>query len=162
MSRLYETVAYDTTTIKLFPPKDKLVTEEYLNHVLTVENIILPEEQVNRMPQIVITEWNSNKIPYSYLNVCHKKVDNNVIPASGNIVIIKASDPDQPQADLYGTINRSLLGTVDDKTGRILALDSNNNLPDIIQGYSKPTDIPTLAGSVYVKTTNAHKLDPSW
>ena len=162
MSRTYETVAYDTSTIKLFPPKDKLVTEEYLNHVLTAENIILPPEQVNKMPQIVITEWNSNKIPYSYLNVSDKKVENNAIPAAGNIVIIKANDTDQPQADLLGTINRSLLGTVDNKTGRLLALDSNNNLPDILKGYTKLSEIPSLAGPVYIKTTSDHKLDSSW
>lgn len=155
MSRTYDAEKYDSTNIITYPPKDLLVTEEYLNSVLTVENIYTPANLEGQTPKIVITEANG-KVPLTYFNVANKKIPSN--PSNETIVTIKSqNDTDQPDTTLKGTIDRDILGTYNDNKGRLLALDGSGNLPSIIEGYEVSN--PNEDG--YIKSKDS-KLDSSW
>lgn len=140
--------------IATYPPIDKLVSETYLDRVLTVENIYPPEEDQGYTPKVVVTEKNG-KIPFSYLNVTSKQLQE--VSGEGSVVIIKPqNDTEQPLASLKGTIDRNILGTVNDNKGLLLALDTQGNLPNVLE--SSTTSLP----NVYVKANSYGKIDPNW
>lgn len=142
------------TTNNTYPPQDHVLSEDYIDKILTIENT---EGTPGETPYQLVHTDTYGKINLDFFNTANKK--HNVSSGSAPyIVVIKNQGPeDQPDALLYGTIDRDLLGTYNNYKGKLLAMTGNDELPEIL----KSATIATQNRLVKAKP-NSIKIDNSW
>lgn len=136
------------------PPADLCLSEDYIKKILTIENT---EGTAGETAYQLIHTDTNGKLSLDFFNHTSKKhaVTTGSAPY---IVTIELQKPaDQPDALLYGTIDRDILGTYNNYKGKLIAMTGNDELPDILKSSSTATQ-----NRLVTTKPNSTKIDNNW